>query len=618
MWWVLLGLAILFGPQVLNRDEREIPYSAFKQRLARGEVKELVLVPQRIRGLLREGEQRSADAESGEPEEALANWVSFSCVRPEDQSLIPSLDAAGVEYTVKAESPFGWLLVSWLPLLTLGLLIFFLFLRGAGRREGSSLIGFGRSRARLVPETGTGVTFGDVAGCDEAKADLQEMVEFLRDPARFRALGARIPKGVLLLGPPGTGKTLLARAVAGEAAVPFFCMNGSDFVEMFVGVGAARVRDLFVQAKSKAPCIVFIDEIDAVGRQRGVSMGVVNDEREQTLNQLLSEMDGFEENSGVIVLAATNRPEILDRALLRPGRFDRQVVLDAPERAGREAILRVHMRGKPAAPDVDLKRIAQATPGMSGADLANALNEAALAAARERRTQITQADIEQAIERVLAGPERRSRRLRPNEKRRVAYHEAGHALVAALSEHADMVEKISIIPRGKAALGYTFQVPQEEQYLRTRSELITRLRVLLGGRAAEEIVMQDISTGAQDDLEVATSLARQMVCIFGMSEEIGLLRCARPGEGPLFDWKGALQRDCSEETAHAVDEEVTRMLSEAFEGSRELLERNRPTLDRVAHALIEREVLDRSALVELFAGAGVACDGAVDRQEVKA
>jgi cell division protease FtsH len=545
-----------------------------------------------VRGLVRE----RAGPQAGVEEAAAERWGRFHSIRPEDPELIAALGAAGVEYSAEPASPLGWLFLGWLGPLALVALFTFWLLRSLGRREGTGLLGFGRSRARLAPETGTGVSFEDVAGCDEAKADLREMVEFLRDPGRFRALGARIPRGVLLLGPPGTGKTLLARAIAGEAGVPFFSINGSDFVELFVGVGAARVRDLFVQAKARAPCIVFIDEIDAVGRQRGVSLGVVNDEREQTLNQLLSEMDGFEENSGVIVLAATNRPDVLDRALLRPGRFDRQIVLDAPDRAGREAILRVHARGKPLAHDVDLARIARETPGMSGADLANALNEAALAAARERRSEIGGADIEQAIERVLAGPERRSRRLSPAEKRRVAYHEAGHALVAARSPHADPVQKISIVPRGRGALGYTLQLPREQQYLRTQAELCERLRVLLGGRAAEELALGEASTGAQDDLEAATVLARQMVCLLGMSR-LGLQRSARPAEGLL---QGALVRDCSERTAREIDQEVERLLAEARAGARALLTQERSVLDALAGALVEREVLERPALEELL------------------
>jgi len=610
-FWLLLMmlvLALLWGGTLGSVGVRTLSYSEFKEHLARDEVRELQIDEVEIRGLLkpREAGERSGE-EGAEPsvEGAAAEPAptAFRTVRVEDPDLIEHLEAAGVEYTGVRSSPLSSVLLSWLlPLGVMILLLSWVF-RSASGRVGTQAMGFGKSRAKLVPEKGTGVSFDDVAGCDEAKSDLREMVEFLRNPQRFTALGARIPKGVLLLGPPGTGKTLLARAVAGEAEVPFFSISGSDFVEMFVGVGAARVRDLFVQAKQKAPCIVFIDEIDAVGRQRGVSMGVVNDEREQTLNQLLSEMDGFEVNSGVILLAATNRPEILDRALLRPGRFDRQVVLDAPDKQGREAILRVHARDKPLADDVDLTRVARATPGMSGADLANALNEAALAAAQGGQSRITQMDIEQAVERVMAGPERRSRRLGEGEKRRVAFHESGHALVAASCEHADPVQKISIVPRGRAALGYTLTLPEEEQFLETGPELLERLTVLMGGRAAEEVVLGEASTGAQDDLQMATALARQMVCRFGLSERLGLATCARPAEGVyLRGNEGALQRDCSEETAREIDEEVKRLLDEAHGRAKRILVERRAVLDAVAEALLERETLNREEFERVVAG----------------
>ena len=583
VWMILLALWLVWFVQALAREPAEtIPYSTFKERLAAGAVTELRIEEGVILGMY-------------ETEEEAGVSKSFRTVRVEDPELVTELEEAGVEYTGVASSPFGSLLLIWM--IPLGLLFLFswILMRRVSGGAGAQAMGFGKSKAKLVPEAGTGVDFTDVAGCDEAKEELQEMVEFLRNPERYTTLGAKIPKGVLLLGPPGTGKTLLARAVAGEAGVPFFSISGSDFVEMFVGVGAARVRDLFEQAKAKAPCIVFVDEIDAVGRQRGVAMGMVNDEREQTLNQLLSEMDGFEANSGVILLAATNRPEILDRALLRPGRFDRQVVLDSPDLAGREAILRVHARDKPLAHDVDLRRIARSTPGMSGADLANALNEAALLAARRGEQAITQGDIEEAVEKVVAGPERRSRRLGDEEKRRVAYHESGHAVVAAHCEQADPVQKISIVPRGHAALGYTMQLPEEEQYLKTEPELLDRLTVLLGGRAAEEAVLGDISTGAQDDLQTATALARQMVTIFGMSDRVGLVHCARPAGGRFLSMPGALERDCSEETAREIDEEVRDLLDRAYRRAKEILEARRSELERVAHALLERETLDRAA-----------------------
>jgi cell division protease FtsH len=444
------------------------------------------------------------------------------------------------------------------------------------------------------------VTFDDVAGCDEAKFELQEVVHFLKNPKEYEEVGARIPKGVLLVGPPGTGKTLLARAVAGQAQVPFFSISGSDFVEMFVGVGAARVRDLFQQAKEHAPCIIFIDELDAIGRQRGVHVGAVNDEREQTLNALLVEMDGFEPNTGVILLAATNRPEVLDRALLRPGRFDRQVIVDAPDLEGREAILKVHSKNKHLASDINLRRIAAATAGFSGADLANVLNEAALLTARRHASQIGQNDLEEAIEKVIAGPERKSRRLSEVEKRRVAYHEVGHALIAAYSPHADPVHKISIVPRGRAALGYTLQLPTEDQFLLTRTELLERIRGLLGGRAAEEVVFSEVSTGAQNDLERATALARQMVAMYGMSERLGLSSCAQRQPMFLNSSESQIQRDCSEQTAREIDEEVRKLLALAYDQAKEILSTHRDQLERVTAKLIEHEAMDSGTFYGLL------------------
>src|SRR5438874_1517476 len=468
-------------------------------------------------------------------------------------------------------------------------------------KAGESILSFGKSKARLVAEKETGVKFNDVAGCEEAKYELQEVVDFLKHPERYKSIGANIPKGVLLIGPPGTGKTLLAKAVAGEARAPFFSLSGSDFVEMFVGVGAARVRDLFQQAKAKSPCIVFIDELDAIGRQRGVHVGAVNDEREQTLNQLLVEMDGFASNAGVIVLAATNRPDVLDRALLRPGRFDRQVVVDAPDIDGREAILRVHTRGKPLAKDVDLRRIAQATPGFSGADLANAVNEAALLAARRHAKEISQKDLKDAVEKVVAGPERKSRRLREEERRRVAYHEVGHALVAAYSKGADPVHKISIIPRGRAALGYTMQLPTDDRFLMTRSQILDRIRGMLGGRAAEEVVFDEVTTGAENDLEHATALARQMVCLFGMSEAVGLVRCAQRHDGMyLPGMDGTFQRDCSEQTAQEIDGEVKKILDRAYAEAKDILAQYRDQLEIITKELLDKETLDAQAFNRLI------------------
>jgi len=487
---------------------------------------------------------------------------------------------------------FSQILLAWLLPIGVMILIWSFISRRIGN-AGESILSFGRSKARLVAEKETGVTFNDVAGCDEAKYELQEVVDFLKHPQRYKSLGASIPKGVLLIGPPGTGKTLLAKAVAGEAHVPFFSLSGSDFVEMFVGVGAARVRDLFQQAKAKAPCIVFIDELDAIGRQRGVHVGAVNDEREQTLNQLLVEMDGFAVNAGVIVLSATNRPDVLDRALLRPGRFDRQVVVDAPDIDGREAILRVHTGGKPLEKAVDLRRIAQATPGFSGADLANAVNEAALLAARRHAKEIIQKDLEDAVEKVVAGPERKSRRLKDEEKRRVAYHEVGHALVAAYSKSADPVHKISIIPRGRAALGYTMQLPSDDQFLMTQAQLLGRIRGMLGGRAAEKVVLDEVTTGAENDLEHATALARQMVCLFGMSESVGLARCAQRQNGMYLPGAdGTFQRDCSEMTAQQIDLEVKKILDRCYAEAKEILEQHRDQLNIVADELLKCETMD--------------------------
>ena len=491
------------------------------------------------------------------------------------------------------------LMMSWI--LPIG--IMFLLWTFLARRLGSAggaLMSIGKSKAKLVGEKETGVTFNDVAGCDEAKFELEEVVDFLKNPDRYTALGAKIPKGVLLVGPPGTGKTLIAKAVAGEAKVPFFSLSGSDFVEMFVGVGASRVRDLFDQAKAQSPCIVFIDELDAIGRERGVHVGNANDEREQTLNQLLVEMDGFEPNLGVILLSATNRPEVLDRALLRPGRFDRQVVVDSPDLDGREAILKVHARNKPLGDDVDLHKIARSTPGFSGADLANALNEAALLAARNAAKTISHADIEEAIEKVVAGPERKSRRLNDEERQRVAYHEVGHALVGAHSKHADPVHKISIVPRGRTALGYTLQLPTEQQFLMKQSELVDRLTGLLGGRAAEDIVYQEVSSGAENDLERATAIARQMICMFGMNEEVGLVHCASRNGMFAPGTDGSLHTDCSPHTAEIIDQQVKQLLATAYTEAKRILTDHRDQLERVARELLKRETLDAAAFNELL------------------
>jgi cell division protease FtsH len=590
----LLALFVWQGA-VERLGRRTIPYSEFKAHLARGEVERCLVKEDSIEGRIA---PRAAEPAPGSEAEAAAaaEPFLFRSVRVEDPQLVAELAAAGVEFAGAAPGWIPQLLLAWVLPLGVLVLVWMFLLRGGGA-AGQAMMSFGKSRARLVADREVGVTFADVAGCDEAKAELAEVVEFLRDPERFKRLGAHVPKGVLVVGPPGTGKTLIARAVAGEARVPFFSLSGSDFVEMFVGVGAARVRDLFTQAKALAPCIVFIDELDAIGRRRGVHMGNVNDEREHTLNQLLVEMDGFDPNVGVILLSATNRPDVLDPALLRPGRFDRQVVIDAPDARGRRAILEVHARGKPLAADVDLEAVARSTPGFSGADLANALNEAALLAARRSGETITHADLEEAVEKVVAGPERKSRRLGEAEKRRVAVHEVGHALVAVHSKHADPIHKISIVPRGRLALGYTLQLPTGDRHLYARAELLDRLKGLLGGRAAEEVMLGEVSTGAENDLEQATAIARQVVCQYGMGESVGLMHCAQRLAGP----EGyALQRDCSEETAHAIDEEVRRILEEAYAAARRVLVEHRDELERAAEALLERETLDRAELEALL------------------
>ncbi|MGC8828832.1 MAG: ATP-dependent zinc metalloprotease FtsH [Verrucomicrobiia bacterium] len=594
-------------------SERIIPYSQFKAHLARREVVEAAITQDEIIGkIVPHGIAGSnitsyatnipilkRDLNTNDISQGFRKAIMetkpfrFRTIRVEDPDLVKELQAAGVEFSGVKPSMFGKFLLEWVLPILLMVAIWAFLARRIGS-AGESILSIGKSRARLIVDKNTGVTFDDVAGCDEAKQELKEVVDFLQNPKEYQALGARIPKGVLLVGPPGTGKTLLARAVAGEAKVPFFSISGSDFVEMFVGVGAARVRDLFNQAKQNAPCIIFIDELDAIGRQRGVHLGPANDEREQTLNALLVEMDGFEANAGIIVLAATNRPEILDRALLRPGRFDRQVVVDAPDIDGREAILKVHSRNKKLAKDVDLRKIAAVTAGFSGADLANVLNEAALLAARRKAKEISQQDLENAIEKVVAGPERKSRRLNPEEKRRVAYHEVGHALVAAYCENADPVHKISIVPRGRAALGYTLQLPTEDQFLLTKSELLDRIRCLLGGRAAEELIFGEVSTGAQNDLERATTLARQMVAMYGMNDRIGLVSCIQRQSAFLSGPDSPLQRDCSEQTAREIDEEVKHILEEAYSEAKTILIEHRGQLEKVTTVLLEKETIDGS------------------------
>lgn len=592
-WQILLQVLValllvwLWQESVQRTTVTTIPYSAFLDKLAKKEILECTITPDEIQGKMvapappkKEGEAQPA------PKTAL-----FRTVRVEDPHLVAELQNAHTVYASVRPSLLSQLIFSWILPIGIFFLIWVGLSRWMTRGTGYSLLNVGKSRARLVAEEGTGVSFEDVAGCQEAKIELQEVVDFLKSPGRYRALGAKIPKGVLLIGPPGTGKTLLARAVAGEARVAFFSLSGSEFVEMFVGVGASRVRDLFAQAKGRAPCIIFIDELDAIGRQRGVRIAMGHDEQEQTLNQLLVEMDGFDPNEGIILLAATNRPDILDRALLRPGRFDRHVVVDLPDAQGREAILTVHSRGKPLAPGTHLDEIAHATSGFSGADLANLMNEAALLAARRKAHQIEQPDLLEALEKVIAGPERRSLQLAEAEKHRVAYHEVGHALVAAATPGADPVRKISIIPRGRAALGYTLQLPPAQQYLFTRTQLLAKIRCAMGGRAAEEVIFAEVSTGAENDLEVATTLARQMVCLYGMSDSVGLahLIASRPGMPEVPGVNG--HAEYSGETARLVDQEVQRLLETAYQEAKTILQNERKTLEAVTGELLKKETL---------------------------
>lgn len=530
----------------------------------------------------------------------LKNGTEFNSYAPTDETLIKTLQDNGVEITAAPpEQPAWWmsLLGSAIPIIILVVLFFFIMQQTQG--GGGRVMNFGKSRAKLMGEGNVKVSFKDVAGAEEAKQELEEVVEFLKDPGKFTTIGAKIPKGVLLAGPPGTGKTLLAKAVAGEAGVPFFTISGSDFVEMFVGVGASRVRDLFTQAKKNAPCIIFIDEIDAVGRQRGAGLGGGHDEREQTLNQLLVEMDGFGANEGIITIAATNRPDILDPALLRPGRFDRQVIVGRPDLRGREAILKVHARNKPLADDVDLKTIAKKTPGFTGADLNNLLNEAALLAARLNKKVITMAEVEEASEKVSMGPERRSHIVSDKDRKLTAYHESGHAIVAHLLPHADPVHKVTIIPRG-AAGGYTMMLPMEEQNYKTKSQLLADIRVALGGRIAEALILDEISTGASGDLQSVTNTARAMVTRWGMSDELGPIVFGEQQEQIFLGKNLGHERNYSEEIAAKIDSEIHRIVEEAYKDVTKLLSENEKFLHDMANALLEEETIDAKAVDNLY------------------
>lgn len=533
----------------------------------------------------------------------LKNKKKFTVAYPKDYEITKILLAYDVKFEINPQTGFNWLeiIISTVPVLLFFLIIwFFMFQQIQGGSK--KVLSFGKSRAKRMTKDQPRVTFRDVAGLDEAVEELQEIKEYLASPGKFQSLGAKIPKGVLLYGPPGTGKTLLARAVAGEAGVPFFSISGSDFVEMFVGVGASRVRDLFEQAKANEPCIIFMDEIDAVGRHRGAGLGGGHDEREQTLNQLLVEMDGFDVKDSVILVAATNRPDILDPALLRPGRFDRQIVVDRPDLKGRVEILKIHTRGKPLSKDVDLEVLARRTPGFTGADLANLVNEAALLAARHGKKEIDMEELEESIDRVIAGPERKSRLISDREKEIIAYHETGHALVGHILPQTDPIHKISIIPRGQA-LGYTLSLPTEDKYLVTKSELTDELAMLLGGRAAEEMIFNEVTTGSQNDLDRATKIARKMVCEYGMSEQLGPLTLGQKQDMVFLGRDFASHPDYSQEIAFEIDKEIRRIVDDAFSKARTILKENRAKMDLIAKILIEKETLEKEELEEMLEGA---------------
>ena len=580
---IIIAISIIDYYSSRTANKQDISYTQFLKQIEEQKVQSVTIVDNNVRGKLADG-------------------TEFTTVTPNDSTLINTLREKNVE--IKAEQPPQqpwWTTVfsSILPILLLIGVWFFIMQQTQG--GGNKVMSFGKSRAKLHTDDKVKVTFADMAGAEESKQELEEVVEFLKSPKKFNDVGARIPKGVLLFGPPGTGKTLLARAVAGESGVPFFSISGSDFVEMFVGVGASRVRDLFEQAKKSAPCIVFIDEIDAVGRQRGAGLGGGHDEREQTLNQLLVEMDGFGVNEGIIIIAATNRPDILDPALLRPGRFDRQIVVDKPDVKGRLEILKVHTKGKPVSKEVSLEVLARRTPGFTGADLSNLVNEAALLTARRNKKKIDMPEMEESVERVVAGPERKSKVISDREKKLTAYHEAGHALVGMLLDNTDPVHKVSIIPRGRAG-GYTLMLPKEDRYYATRTELSEQLCVLLGGRVAEAVVLKEISTGAQNDLERVTGLARKMITEYGMSETLGPITFGHRQEQQVFLGRDiSRDRNYGEEVASSIDKEVRRLIDGAYVKTETMLNENIDKLHLIANSLIERETLEGGELEELLA-----------------
>jgi cell division protease FtsH len=604
LWYVLAALVgmILLQEFFTPRHTQTLTYSEFKQALVAGKLDDVVIADGTATGKLRaEGLDQILPKDKLEALKRTSGEHGFATVLVNDPGLVAQLDAAKVRYGSVRESKWLGALISWVAPALVFFGIWWFLMKRMGGGMGHGMLEIGKSKAKVYMQTETGVTFKDVAGIDEAREELMEVVEFLKNPDRFKRLGGKIPKGVLIVGAPGTGKTLLAKAVAGEAGVPFLSLSGSEFVEMFVGVGAARVRDLFEQAAAKAPCIVFIDEIDALGRARGAGLSGGHEEHEQTLNQLLAEMDGFDTNRGVIIMAATNRPEILDPALLRPGRFDRHVAIDRPDLNGRRQILEVHVKHVKLAANVDLAAVAARTPGFAGADLANLVNEATLRAAKHDKPAVEMSDFEEALDRIVAGLEKRNRVMNPMERRFVAFHEAGHAVVAEMRKNTDRVSKVSIIPRGIAALGYTQQSPTEDRYLMRKSELLDRIDVLLGGRVAEKLVFDDVSTGAENDLQRATDMARHMITHYGMSESLGLVTFdTRPA--PLYLNAPTIPqpRTFSERTAEAIDGEVRRILDEARERVTETLTAHRATLDTLAALLLEKEVVDRSMLDRLM------------------
>ena len=592
---ILIGLFNIFNKPITNQSE--IIYSDFLDQVNKGQITEVVIQGDNISGKYMDGR-------------------SFQSIAPSrDPDFIKILREKGVRIVVTPPEQTSWymnILISWFPmLLLLGIWIFFMRQMQAG---GGKALSFGKSRARLLNDSKNRTTFKDVAGVEEAKEELQEIIEFLKEPQKFSKLGGKLPKGVLLVGPPGTGKTLLARAIAGEANVPFFSISGSDFVEMFVGVGASRVRDLFEQGKKNSPCIIFVDEIDAVGRHRGAGLGGGHDEREQTLNQLLVEMDGFENNEGVIMIAATNRPDVLDPALLRPGRFDRQVVVSRPDIRGREAILKVHTATVPLADNVDLKVIGRGTPGFTGADLANLVNEASLLAARRDKKTVTMIDFEDAKDKVLMGVERRSMVISDKEKKTTAYHEAGHALVAVLLPETDPIHKVTIIPRGQA-LGVTQQLPVDEQHTYPKSYLYNTLAILMGGRLAEEICLGQMTTGAGNDIERATEMARKMVCEWGMSDKMGPLTYGTKEEQVFLGRDFSTQKNFSDQTAKLIDQEVKALVMGGYNKAHDLITANRDKLELIAEALLDRETLDGKEIQEIMQGKKTSQDDSIDKDE---